>query len=272
MRQLLPEDVLTARLVCQPWNKDLSLFIPAVKAVPCQLVEATAAGAARVSRRLSSSSGSIMCHHSSSKRLSAASSCADSARSSAAKGLQESSTHHAEEATEPGASAQPAAGQPNACLQRTPLQACTAQQLLQVFPHCHTVYVDVSNSQQQQLAAVVLNSFMGSPRHSAEQSNAPWDAAFAAGRPAPADGHSASCGSAAIAGAAAVASYEDQGAYQEQQWQVVSGGQGCRVLPRVWLAAVPRSFHCRARQDCPCAPAGKGHPWCTARCRLGCVG
>lgn len=141
-----------------------------------------------------------------------------------------------------------------------------------MFPHCHTVYVDVSNSQQQQLAAVVLNSFMGSPQHSAEQGNAPLDAAFAPDSPAPADGHAGRCGSAVTAGAAAVELQEDPGPQEEQQCQVVAGGQGCRVLPRVWLAAVPRSFHCRARQDCPCAPAGKAYPWWTGCCRLGCDG
>jgi hypothetical protein len=26
--------------------------------------------------------------------------------------------------------------------------------------------------------------------------------------------------------------------------------------PALRLSAVPRSFHCRARQDCPCAPPG----------------
>lgn len=132
-----------------------------------------------------------------------------------------------------------------------PADVTPVTKLLAAFPHCHTLHVDVCNPQQQQLAAALLNSLAGRDPAAGSSSSS---------------NNSSSAGTAAAAGAVGEWPWQQQQAAQEQQQQSEQqqqqqsreDQQQQRVpMPRVCLDAVPRSFYCKARQDCPCAPEGK---------------
>lgn len=136
-----------------------------------------------------------------------------------------------------------------------PADVSPVTKLLAAFPHCHTLHVDVCNPQQQQLAAALLNSLAGRDP--------------AAGSNSSSSDNSSRAGTAATAGAVGEWPWQQQQAAQEQQQQQHSQEQQQQQvreetqqqqrvpMPRVCLDAVPRSFYCKARQDCPCAPEGK---------------
>jgi hypothetical protein len=257
-QHLLPEDAVTARLVCGTWAQDLGAFVAVAKTLPTELLTAccpaqAAAAAATAANIVSGVVGSSETSHTtvnSSGATSRAVSCRASSTSSTNRITYSTTNQHVADATsaQEGGSQQEAVAAADFQSAEPPSVGVTAQQqqastaavakLLTAFPHCQTLHVDICNAEQQQLAALLLNSLAGCSTSTNAQVAAAGDSSSL---------HAAS-GVSCTTGGSQLVSVAGQGQQQQQQQ--------CVQVPRVVVDAVARSFHCKARQDCPTSPPG----------------
>lgn len=237
---LQPEDALTARLVCHSWAQDLGSFVPVAKFLPAhRLSDSTRAVQAAATAGIGSASA-----------VGASNAAAAVEEGAGTSGSTATNSH---QTTETGTSVQS-----NAISQQHAGPAAV-RNLLTAFPHCQTVHVDVCNAQPERLAAV-LNTL------AALTVGGNKDAVIAAATTATQaadEDEDCKTGSCCQDSGTAAADVDDADASSGEAAVIVQQApalqlqrQGVQV-PQVCLDAVPRSFHCRARQDCPCAPAGE---------------
>jgi hypothetical protein len=271
-QHLLPEDALTARLVCRTWAQDLGAFVSVAKTLPTELltaccpaqaasIEATAANC--VSGEVESSETSHTTGNNSGGTSRAVACKAPSTSTSCTSGSSASSapeggSQQAAAAADGGNAGPLAVGV--AAKQQHANSAAVAK-LLAAFPHCQTLHVGISNAEQQQVSALLLDSLARCSTSTYAQASAAAAAAAAAA------GDKSSLHAAPGVSSTTEKSQLVSGQSQQQQQQQQ---QQCVQVPRVVLDAVARSFHCKARQDCPTSPPGT--PNTTYRALLiGCV-
>lgn len=254
------EDLLAARLVCRAWRKDLGTFVSVATAIPSQLVLITnpySAGDVFIDSSARASGSALQaavadCHATAAQGVAASAEAAAAAALAAAedalsKDLQDTEYAAMQSGVEPGG----------------------VQALMEAFPHCDVIHVDISSQAEQQLAAIVINTLArGSTGNSSGRASsdiAPTACISAAQRLST---NSSSSSTASEPGPCR-AGVEEQPEGTRCNQRQHTGGSRSRVQsvlrspskssplltlgaraprPRLCLNALQRSYHCHAKQ------------------------
>uniref|UniRef100_A0A383WMA3 Uncharacterized protein n=1 Tax=Tetradesmus obliquus TaxID=3088 RepID=A0A383WMA3_TETOB len=278
------EDILSARLACRAWSKDLGACVSHATAYPTQLLlpqlsglstccnEATAGTTAAAAGITSSVVG-----------LEEAAEALAAAEVAAEDALQQEIAQNDASSNMPSEAFDCNRG----LLQQQLSSVDGVHSLLDAFPHCDMIYVDVSTPDEQQLAGTVINTLAGSSSRACRSSaggaaacehNAAGAAAGAAGASS-GESSSSSLAVARRASSSCISSEpgcQDSPAAEQQRGEQQHGAaavlQACKSLPllcdvvpqqgrrpRLCLDALQRSYHCPANKEYPSSTvAGRG--------------
>lgn len=212
MRHMHLDDLLSARRACKLWREDLGAFVTTATAIPAELL-----GADCSAERFSTES-----------RVQSWLRQADTALSN--PGFESPKRSAPEEAL-------PDRRRPQC--RRSP--AAAVRVVLDAFPHCETLLLDISTQQDQELVCGIMNAVAGTTANGSKRSSLE------------------SCSRASLNDSSSCKS--KSGVSNDSKTPGCSGRpvqDRWRYRYQIQLDAMQRSYHCLARQEYPCRPSDTG--------------